>query len=87
MKTKNKFIFPLFAVVMFFASCSDMLDKQPFGQFSTAQMDSTSVNGLMASAYAGLEGHFFGNNESFWAPYQTGYLICALTMLTKVVVV
>lgn len=68
MKTNHKIFVPLLVGILLFASCTDMLDKQPYGQFSTAQMDSTSVNGLMASAYAGLEGHFFGNNESFSGP-------------------
>lgn len=68
MKTIHKFIYPLFAGAMLFSSCSDMLDKEPYGQFSTAQMDANSIEGLMSSAYAGLEGHFFGNNESFSGP-------------------
>lgn len=68
MKTNHKIYYPIFAGLMFLASCSDMLDKEPYGQFSTAQMDNTSIDGLMASAYAGLDGHFFGNNESFSGP-------------------
>ncbi|WP_243348244.1 RagB/SusD family nutrient uptake outer membrane protein [Parabacteroides sp. FAFU027] len=68
MKTIHKFIYPLFVGAMLFSSCSDMLDKEPYGQFSTAQMDANSIEGLMSSAYAGLEGHFFGNNESFSGP-------------------
>ena len=31
-------------------------------------MDESSVEGLLASAYAGLEAHFFGNNEAFAGP-------------------
>lgn len=68
MKTNHKIFYPLFAGLVLLVSCSDMLDKEPYGQFSTAQMDNTSVDGLMASAYAGLQGHFFGNNESFSGP-------------------
>lgn len=68
MKTTHKFIYPLFVGAMLFSSCSDMLDKEPYGQFSTAQMDANSIEGLMSSAYAGLEGHFFGNNEAFTGP-------------------
>lgn len=49
-------------------SCSDMLDLKPQGQFTTEQMDESSINGLIASAYAGLEAHYFGNNESFAGP-------------------
>ena len=50
------------------SSCSDMLDTVPQGQFTAEQLDEQSVEGLMASAYAGLEAHFFGNNEAFAGP-------------------
>lgn len=50
------------------SSCSDMLDQEPYGQFTVGQMTADEIEGLMASAYSGMEGHFFGNNESFWAP-------------------
>ena len=49
-------------------SCNDMLDIKPSGQFTSDQITDESIEGLMASAYAGLESHFFGNNESFCAP-------------------
>ncbi|MCR4582689.1 MAG: RagB/SusD family nutrient uptake outer membrane protein [Prevotella sp.] len=49
-------------------SCSDMLDTVPQGQFTAEQLDDSSVEGLVASAYAGLEAHFFGNNEAFAGP-------------------
>lgn len=51
-----------------FTSCSDMLDTVPQGQFTAEQLDENSVEGLIASAYAGLEAHFFGNNEAFAGP-------------------
>ena len=50
------------------ASCSDMLDTVPQGQFTEEQLDDKSVDGLVASAYAGLEAHFYGNNEAFAGP-------------------
>jgi hypothetical protein len=68
MKTIHKFIIYLFATMFLSVSCDDFLDREPYGQFSTAQMDENSIEPLMASAYAGLQGHFFGNNESFSAP-------------------
>ena len=49
-------------------SCSDMLDTVPQGQFTEEQLDDKSVEGLVASAYAGLEAHFYGNNEAFAGP-------------------
>lgn len=51
-----------------FTSCSDMLDTVPQGQFTSDQLDENSVEGLLASAYAGLEAHFYGNNEAFAGP-------------------
>ncbi|MBQ7571382.1 MAG: RagB/SusD family nutrient uptake outer membrane protein [Bacteroidaceae bacterium] len=50
------------------ASCNDMLDTVPQGQFTAEQLDENSIEGLLASAYAGLEAHFFGNNEAFAGP-------------------
>ena len=49
-------------------SCDDMLDLKPQGQITEEQIDTAAVSALMASAYAGLEYHFFGNNESFSGP-------------------
>lgn len=58
----------IFGLSMTFVSCDDFLDLKPQGSFSEAQLDDSSINGLMAAAYAGLEAHFFGNNESFAGP-------------------
>lgn len=52
----------------YLTSCSDMLDLKPSGQFTSDQMTDESIEGLMSAAYAGLEAHFFGNNEAFSAP-------------------
>lgn len=49
-------------------SCNDMLDTVPQGQFTAEQLDDSSIEGLVASAYAGLEAHFYGNNEAFAGP-------------------
>lgn len=57
-----------FGAIACISSCEDMLDKKPTGQFTDSQLDNESVEGLMSSAYAGLEAHFFGNNESFSGP-------------------
>ena len=54
--------------VLGMASCNDMLDIAPSGQFGDDQLNDNSLDGLMASAYAGLEAHFFGNNEAFSGP-------------------
>lgn len=49
-------------------SCSDLLDQKPYGQFTSDQIDAEAAEGLLASAYAGLEAHYFGNNEAFAGP-------------------
>ena len=49
-------------------SCTDFLDESPYRDFTADQITNESIEGLMSAAYAGLEGHFFGNNESFTAP-------------------
>lgn len=56
------------AVAISFTACNDMLDTVPQGKFTPEQINDESVEGLMASAYAGLEAHFFGNNEAFAGP-------------------
>ena len=58
----------LYAMMGVFSSCSDLLDQQPYGQFTSEQIDEEAAEGLLASAYAGLEAHYFGNNEAFAGP-------------------
>ncbi|MBQ9286573.1 MAG: RagB/SusD family nutrient uptake outer membrane protein [Bacteroidaceae bacterium] len=71
MKTIHK-LFSLGCVgccfVVTLSSCNDLLDTVPQGQFTAEQLDESSVEGLLASAYAGLEAHFYGNNEAFAGP-------------------
>lgn len=56
------------AMTLATTSCNDFLDLKPTGNFSDAQIDGTATEGFIASAYAGLEAHFFGNNEAFAGP-------------------
>ncbi|MBR1879034.1 MAG: RagB/SusD family nutrient uptake outer membrane protein [Paludibacteraceae bacterium] len=49
-------------------SCDSFLNTEPYGQFTAAQLSDESIEGLLASAYAGLEAHYFGNNEAFAGP-------------------
>ena len=66
MTFNHKFLTMILAASLTTTACEDMLDQQPNGQFTSEQLN--DIEGLMAAAYAGLEGHFFGNNESFCAP-------------------
>lgn len=56
------------AMCLGMAACSDFLDTVPQGQFTEKQLDDKSADALVASAYAGLEAHFFGNNGAFAGP-------------------
>lgn len=67
MKT-NKYIILVVSLLFCLTSCNDLLDQKPYGQFIEDQMNESSIEGLLASAYAGLEAHFYGNNEAFAGP-------------------
>ena len=49
-------------------SCDDMLDMEPQGSITANEFDDDSVEALLVAAYAGLQSHFFGNNEAFDGP-------------------
>ena len=68
MKTTIYQLILVVCILGVFTSCDDMLDTVPQGQFTAEQLDDSSVEGLVASAYAGLEAHFYGNNEAFAGP-------------------
>lgn len=69
MKTMNKIVLCTLSVcTLALTACNDLLDQKPYGQFIEDQMDESAVEGLLASAYAGLEAHYFGNNEAFAGP-------------------
>ncbi len=69
MKTIQKIVLCTLAVsTLLLASCDSLLNQKPYGQFTEAQMDDSAIEGLLASAYAGLEAHFYGNNEAFAGP-------------------
>ena len=56
------------SVVFSFTSCDSLLNQTPYGAFTADQLDDQSVEGLLAAAYAGLNAHYFGNNEAFAGP-------------------
>lgn len=70
----NKYKYTVMGAVCLLASgsvltsCNDMLDMAPQGKFSGEQIDGECVEGLISAAYAGLQSHFFGNNEAFAGP-------------------
>ena len=59
--------FTMSALVLL-TGCEDFLDRRPYGQFTADQLTDETVDGLLASAYAGLFAHYFGNNEAFAGP-------------------
>ena len=48
-------------------SCSDKLELGPQGEFTADQLTDESIDGLMSSAYQGLEAHFFDDNNAAFA--------------------
>ena len=71
MNTKINKIICAICVICGLTSCGDMLETVPQGIFTAEQLKNASddaLDGLMASAYAGLEAHFIGNNEAFAGP-------------------
>ena len=68
MKTKYYLSIAAFGCMAMMSSCNDLLDQHPYGSFTADQLTEKDVDGLMASAYAGLEAHFLGNNEAFSGP-------------------
>ena len=73
MKTKYLVISAISAVCTF-SSCNDQLDLKPQGEFTVEQIDGNSIEGLMSSAYHGLEAHFFDNNNAAFAGPITNWV-------------
>lgn len=67
MKTTN-YIIVVLGLMIGLTSCDGLLNQTPYGQFTADQLDDQSVEGLLAAAYAGLNAHYFGNNEAFAGP-------------------
>ena len=57
-----------------FTSCSDQLELAPQGQFTADQLTDESIEGLMSSAYQGLEAHFFDDNNAAFAGPITNWV-------------
>ena len=72
MKTTNItyrwFSIGFIALAFSLSSCDSLLNQTPYGAFTADQLDDQSVEGLLAAAYAGLNAHYFGNNEAFAGP-------------------
>ena len=60
--------------VLLSASCSDQLDLKPQGEFTAEQLNDESIEGLMSSAYQGLEAHFFDDNNAAFAGPITNWV-------------
>lgn len=55
-------------------SCSDQLELSPQGEFTADQLTDESIEGLMSSAYQGLEAHFFDDNNAAFAGPITNWV-------------
>ena len=56
------------------SSCSDQLELAPQGEFTADQLTDESIEGLMSSAYQGLEAHFFDDNNAAFAGPITNWV-------------
>ena len=76
----NKIFKALFAITIScglsatLASCSDQLELKPQGEFTADQLTDESIEGLMSSAYQGLEAHFFDDNNAAFAGPITNWV-------------
>ena len=57
-----------------FTACSDQLELAPQGEFTADQLTDESIEGLMSSAYQGLEAHFFDDNNAAFAGPITNWV-------------
>ena len=73
MKT-NKYIVVLLAAVMVLSSCSSLLEKEPYGQLTEDLIDESAMAGLLAASYAGLNPHFFDDNNNAFAGPSTNWI-------------
>ena len=56
------------------SACSDQLELAPQGEFTADQLTDESIEGLMSSAYQGLEAHFFDDNNAAFAGPITNWV-------------
>lgn len=73
MKTIYRIICAI-CVVCGFTACSDQLELKPQGEFTAEQLSDESIEGLMSSAYQGLEAHFFDDNNAAFAGPITNWV-------------
>lgn len=74
MNTKINIIICAICVICGFMSCSDQLELKPQGEFTADQLTDESIEGLMSSAYQGLEAHFFDDNNAAFAGPITNWV-------------
>ncbi len=74
MITKYNRIICALCVVCGLTSCSDQLELAPQGELTVEQLDNKSINGLLSSAYHGLEAHFFDNNNAAFSGPITNWI-------------
>ena len=74
MKTKINKIICAICAICGFMSCSDQLELVPQGEFTAEQLTDKSIEGLMSSAYQGLEAHFFDDNNAAFAGPITNWV-------------
>lgn len=55
-------------------SCKSLLEKEPYGQLTEDLIDESAMTGLLAASYAGLNPHFYDDNNNAFAGPSTNWV-------------
>lgn len=70
----TKYIVAFLFGAMALSSCSGLLQKEPYGQLTEDLIDESAMSGLLAASYAGLNPHFFDDNNNAFAGPSTNWV-------------
>lgn len=70
----NKYIVAFMVVALALTGCKDLLEKEPYGQLTEDLIDESAMSGLLAASYAGLNPHFFDDNNNAFAGPSTNWI-------------
>lgn len=70
----NKYIAIALLGLLSLSSCKSLLEKEPYGQLTEDLIDESAMSGLLAASYAGLNPHFFDDNNNAFAGPSTNWI-------------
>lgn len=74
MKYNIYIIAAIVAIASVASSCRGLLEKDPYGQLTEDLIDESAMSGLLAASYAGLNPHFFDDNNNAFAGPSTNWV-------------